>query len=408
MPRRLTDEFCRTVAPPPDKHSIIHYDAPAPKGNNYVAGFGLRVTEAGARSFVLNYRTKDGTGRRATIGSFGTWSVKAARDRAKELRREVDAGGDPVKEQRDERSAPTMSDLCEKFRLEHMPTRRFSVQRDYKSLTKVIEEEIGNRKVASISLDDMERLHRKLTFENGTPYRANRVIGAASKMFSLAITKWKMRPEPNPCKGLERNKESKRERFLSKEELERLLDALNVYDNQKFANVFRLLLLTGARAGEAISATYDQFRLEASGGTWVKPASSTKVKKDHTIPLSAPARKLLAEMRAKREQREPRVFPKIAEVTKLHPHWQKILAAAKISGLRIHDLRHSYASVLASAGTPLLTIGKLLGHEQIATTQRYAHLIDDALTKATETAGAILSGKKAAEVVLLTKRNRKA
>jgi integrase len=408
MPRRLTDQFCKDVPPPTDKHSVIHYDAPAPKGNNFVAGFGLRMTEAGARSFVLNYRTKEGTSRRYTIGTYGTWSVAAAREEAKKLRREVDAGGDPVKEQRDARGAPTVRDLCERFRAEHMPTRRFSVQRDYRSLTKVIEDEVGNRKVASITRDDMKKLHKKLTFESGTPYRANRVIGAASKMFSLAIIEWGMRPEPNPCRGLERNKESKRERYLSKEELGRLLDALNAYPIPKFANVFRLLLLTGARAGEAISATWDQFRLEASGGVWTKPASSTKVKKDHTIPLSAPARKLLADMHAKREQGEARVFPKIAEVTKLHPHWAKILAAAKISGLRIHDLRHSYASILASAGTPLLTIGKLLGHEQIATTQRYSHLINDALSKAAETAGSVIMGEKSAEVVPLTKRRRKA
>jgi len=401
MPRRLTDEFCRTVVPPTDKHSVIHYDAPGPRGNNYTAGFGLRVTEAGARSFILNYRTKEGTGRRYTIGSYGTWTVSAAREEAKKLRREVDSSGDPVKQAREERHAPTVKDLCEKFRTEHLPTRRFSVQRDYRSLTKVIEDEIGNRKVAGISLDDMEKLHRKLTIENGTPYRANRVVGVASKMFSLAIVKWKMRPESNPCRGLERNPESKRERYLSKEELQRLLDALAAYDNQKYANVFRLLLLTGARAGEVISATWSQFRLEKSGGTWTKPASHTKVKKDHSIPLSAPARKLLADMYAEREEGEARVFPRIPEVTKLHPHWSRILGAAKIANLRIHDLRHSYASTLASGGVPLLTIGKLLGHAQIATTQRYAHLIDDALTKATETAGAILSGRKKAPVVPL-------
>jgi integrase len=406
MPRRLTDEFCRTVVPPTDKHSVIHYDAPGPRGNNYTAGFGLRVTEAGARSFILNYRTKEGTGRRYTIGSYGTWTVSAAREEAKKLRREVDSSGDPVKQAREERHAPTVKDLCEKFRTEHLPTRRFSVQRDYRSLTKVIEDEIGNRKVAGISLDDMEKLHRKLTIENGTPYRANRVVGVASKMFSLAIVKWKMRPESNPCRGLERNPESKRERYLSKEELQRLLDALAAYDNQKYANVFRLLLLTGARAGEVISATWDQFRLEKSGGTWTKPASHTKVKKDHTIPLSAPARKLLADMYAKREEGEPRVFPRIPEVTKLHPHWARILAKAKITNFRIHDLRHSYASTLASGGVPLLTIGKLLGHAQIATTQRYAHLIDDALTKATETAGAILSGRKKATVVPLRRGRR--
>ncbi len=400
MGKRLTDRDVQAIAPPA-KGNVIHYDAPGSRGNDYVAGFGLRVTAAGARAFVLNYRTRDGTARRYTIGKYPVWSLAAARIEARKLKQQIDSGGDPVVEDRELREAPTVSDLAARFAAEHIPQRRAGVQSDYRSIVKKIEGELGSKKVASVTLEDIEKLHRKIT-NAGHLYRANRVAALASKMFSLAI-KWKMRLD-NPCRGVERNQESPRERYLSKEELPRLFEALNAYPNQKFSNVFRMLLLTGARAGEVTKATWAQFNIEA--GIWTKPAAAVKTKKDHTIPLSAPARKLLADIWEKQEADEPRVFPGISRTTKLHAPWARICAAAKIENLRIHDLRHSYASVLASAGTPLLTIGKLLGHTQIATTQRYAHLIDDALAKATETAGAILTGKEAAEIVPMRRKRK--
>jgi integrase len=204
-------------------------------------------------------------------------------------------------------------------------------------------------------------------------------------------SKWRLRPD-NPCKGVERNREDARKRYLKPDELERLTKALAEHPNKDAADVFRLLLLTGARSGEALGATWDQFDLDE--GTWIKPATATKQKERHEVPLNAPARQLLARRLSKRDT-SPWVFPgrRGQHRIKLDDSWQLICRAAGITGLRIHDLRHSYASTLAGAGFSLPTIGALLGHSQPQTTARYAHLFDDPLRKATERAGAILAPK---------------
>jgi integrase len=132
------------------------------------------------------------------------------------------------------------------------------------------------------------------------PIRANRAAALLSKMFSLAATRWEMRSD-NPCRGLERNTEEKRNRYLAGDELRRLTEALAVHPNQAAANAIRLLLLTGARRGEVLGATWDQFDLEE--GVWTKAASFTKQKKLHRVPLSAPARQLLAEIKAAAERK---------------------------------------------------------------------------------------------------------
>jgi integrase len=222
-----------------------------------------------------------------------------------------------------------------------------------------------------------------------------------------------MRTE-NPAKGVERNTEERRYRYLSGDELRRLTDALVSHSSRAAANAVRLLLLTGARRSEVLSATWDQFDLCA--GVWTKPSAHTKQKLEHCVPLSAPAGQLLAEMRveAERQQqtnREPRfVFPARSgddHMVDLKSSWAAICRAAKLDGVRLHDLRHTYASVLASAGLSLPVIGALLGHSQAATTQRYAHLLDDPLRAATERVGAIVGGARtdaAAEAVVLRRK----
>jgi integrase len=176
----------------------------------------------------------------------------------------------------------------------------------------------------------------------------------------------------------------------------RLTKALAECPDQDAADIFRLLLLTGARRGEVRSATWDQFDLEE--GVWIKPATATKQKQRHEVPLNAPARQLLARRLSKRDT-SPWVFPgrSAHHRINLDRSWGLICKTAGITGLRIHDLRHSYASTLASAGVSLHTIGALLGHTQPQTTHRYAHLFDDPLRKATERAGAILAPKTKSE-----------
>jgi len=383
MAQRLTDKIVRAL-PAPDHGNRVYYD-------NDVSGFGARVTAAGAVAFVRNYRRKsDGRERRTTIGQFPAWNVAAARERAAQLRRAVDSGGDPVGELAAERGAPTVADLCVRFAEGHLPKLRHSTAQMYRAIIKSeIVPALGDLKVTAVEYEHIDRLHAKIS--RRAPYMANRALALMSKMFALAIL-WRMRAD-SPVRGVQRNQETKRKRYLSGDELQRLTNALAEYPNKEVADALRLLLLTGARKGEVLSATWSQF--DFGEGTWTKPSANTKQKTEHQVPLSTPARQLLAQIR-KRNRATSFVFPgpgPTGHRTHLKRDWARVCKAADIVGLRVHDLRHSYASQLASAGVGLHVIGSLLGHTQAQTTHRYAHLLDSALRSATERVGAIISGK---------------
>lgn len=384
---RLTDAIVRKL-PVPVSGNRIQWD-------NSVPGFGSRVTAAGARAFVLNYRTRTGRARRYTIGAFPDWSTVGARDEARRLRRLIDQGGDPLAGIEAERDAPTMADLIDRFIAEHLPRLRSSSQRNYQMLIRTrIRPFFGRHtKVADVTYADVDRMHRQID----RPYAANRSVEVLRKMFALAI-RWGMRSD-NPAQRIERNPEVKRKRYLSGDELMRLTAALAAHPDRQAANVIRMLLLTGARFGEVVGMRWDAI----SDGTWTKLASGTKQKTDHVVPLSAPAQQLLAGIEHSGEY----VFPgkgRTAHVTVIDKSWRTIKAAAGINGLRIHDLRHSFASQLASGGASLPLIGALLGHSSPATTARYSHLFLDPQRLAVERVGAIVSGADTANVVPLPVR----
>jgi integrase len=244
---------------------------------------------------------------------------------------------------------------------------------------------------------------------SGTPYRANRVLALLSKMFSLAV-RWGMRLD-NPCKGVERYPEQKRTRYLSADEFKRLSLALEAYPgkavelaaadhpgNKEAAARARLIaerttfalglcILTGCRIGEALGATWAQF--DADTGIWTKPASTTKQKAEHRVPLSDAALALLERIRAVAEKdddgepKHPHLFPATRGDGQM-PYrfalmaWHDIRTTANLKDVRPHDLRHSFASILAARGGSLPLIGALLGHSNPQTTARYAHLFDEA------------------------------
>ena len=393
MAQRLTDRTVKGLPSPAAGNHVIFDDL--------IKGFGVRITAAGAKAFVLKYRRRsDGLRRLHTIGSHPAWTVLAAREEAKRLKREIDGGGDPVGEQRADREAPTVNDLCDRYEGEQLSKRRPSTQSEYGSiLRRHIRPALGKRKVATLAFANIDDLHRQITKTAG-PYRGNRVVALVSKLCSLAV-QWRWRVD-NPCKGIERNVEYKRKRYLTGAELERLSAALAEHDDPDAADIFRFLLLTGARRGEVLAARWADFDLEA--GIWTKPAASTKTKTDHVVPLSAPARQLLA---ARFDNRAESKFVfqgrnGVGHRIEVKGNWARVCKAAGIHGLRIHDLRHSYASTLASAGVGLHVIGGLLGHTQPSTTARYAHLFDDPLRAATERAGAILSGRRKPAAKILT------
>ena len=400
MATKLTDAIVKDLPAPPSGNRVTY--------DSEVAGFGVRVTKAGARAFIVNYRAGVRE-RRLTIGSYPDWTVKAARERAKELKREVDLGADPMAQRHAERAAPTVNDLCDRFEAEHLPKRRAATQEDYRSIMRLyIRPNLGKLRLGEVRHRDIEALHRKVAEQK--PYRANRTVAVLSKMFSLAV-KWDL-VAANPAPGIERAPETKRERFLTPAEIARLAAVLDAHKDRARANVIRLLLLTGARRNEVLEAMWNQFNLES--GVWTKQAATTKQAKLHRVPLSAPALALLTALRAEADTEDRRRAkegqPPLAHLfaaldgkplRDVNHFWTLVSKQAEITDCRIHDLRHTYASILASSGLSLPVIGALLGHTQAATTARYAHLLDDPLRAATERAGAIImgAGKPGADVL---------
>jgi integrase len=395
-PTRLTDSIVKRL-PTPAKGNEITRDT-------VVKGYAACVTAADSRSFVLNYYNRTGTERRYTIGRLPDWSVAAGREEARRLKRLIDQGGDPLADIEAERGAPTVDDLIERFVEEHVSRKRPHTQYDYRNvIERHIRPALGGMKVAQVAWSDVDALHRKIT-KAGRVIQANRVVAVASKMFSLAI-RWKMRSD-NPAKGIERNVEQARKRYATPAELKRLTDALNEHPDQQAADIFRLCLLCGCRSGEAMSARFDSIDLTA--GTWTKSGSTTKQRTTHIAPLSAPARQLLARLRQRTSS--PWVFPadsKPGHRVAIQKNWLAICKAAKVSGLRIHDLRHGFASQLVSSGASLPLVASLLGHANVQTTARYSHLYDDPQRQAVERVGAIITGKAPAEILPLSKRGRR-
>jgi integrase len=392
--QKLTDTIVKSL-PIPAAGNRVHYD-------KEVKGFGCRVTAAGARSFVLNYRTRGGRERRFTIGSASEWKANAARAEAIELKKRIDRGEDPLAEIEADRDAKTMANLCDRFIEEYLPRKRTSTAGDYRAAIETyILPAMKHRKVLEVTFSDIDGLHRKIG-KGGkrgkpAPYAANRTLALLSRMFSLAI-KWGWRAD-NPVKGVERNHEEKRQRYLSPTEIAALSAVLAEHEDKQAANIVRLLMLTGARKGEVLSMRWRDLDLDT--GVWTKPSSHTKQKAEHRVPLSAPAKQLLAELRDGAGEDTEFVFP-----GRLGGHriefrraWAEMCHAAAIASMRVHDLRHTYASVLASHGLSLPIIGALLGHTQPATTARYAHLLDDPLRQATEKVGALVGGKPSATVI---------
>jgi integrase len=293
--------------------------------------------------------------------------------------------------------------LADRYELEHLPKKRAGSARDDIAMLKTwVIPALGARKVASVRPADIEALHAKVT-RSGAKTRANRIVGLLSKMFALAV-KWEYRGD-NPCRGaVDLNPETKRRRYLSTAEIARLSLALGECASRQAANAIRLLMLTGARRSEVCGAKWRQFDLVA--GTWTKAASETKQNRDHTVPLSAPALQLLQDIGP--GHREDFLFPGHdgTGYLNIRTTWEWVRSKADLKDVHLHDLRHSFASILISGGASLPLIGALLGHSNPATTNRYAHLQMDPMRAAAERVGSVVTASGAGEVVPLAKVRR--
>lgn len=367
-----------------------------------LTGFGVKVSPAGRKSYVFRYRMGGGRGgvsREPVIGVHGKITPDEARRIARSWSAEVAAGRDPAASRRTDREAPRMGQLFERYLEEHARRHKkpSSVSNDVRMIKQHLKPALGAKKVADVTRQDVGRVKNNLV---STPYEANRSIALLSKMMNLAEA-WDWRSQgSNPCQHVAKFKEQKRERFLSDDEFARLYRALAAAEGGSLRSAggtaispyaiaaIRLLILTGARRGEILGLRWDWIDREA--GRAALPDSKTGRKTLYLTPEALSVLEVLS-----REEGNPHVIvggKPGSHLVNLKDPWNTIRHAAGLDDVRLHDLRHAFASVAVSAGMSLPLLGALLGHRSPSTTARYAHLADDPQRQAAAAVSARISG----------------
>ncbi|MGR3782200.1 MAG: tyrosine-type recombinase/integrase [Albimonas sp.] len=416
---RLTQRTAEAAKPEAKRYHITDTDLP---------GFRLHVLPSGKKAWYLAYRLGGGRGaaqREPKIGDFPAMKAEAARRLAQDMLADVRRGGDPAGERRAKREAPRMGDLFDRYLEEHARPHKkaSSLANDVRLIEKRLRPVFGRSKVAEVARPEIAAFHKRLA---DTPYEANRALALLSKMFNLAEV-WEMRPDgSNPCRHVRKYIEAQRKRFLSNAELARLGEALHLAERDGFLDLpargsvrdkpvrapvspeavaaIRLLILTGARKSEILGLRWDWIDFEGQRANL--PDSKTG---DKSIVLSPAVLEVLTSL--PRNEDNPHVIrgaKRGAHLVNLKDPWLVVREVAGLDDVRIHDLRHSYASVGAAGGASLPIIGALLGHTQAQTTQRYAHLSDDPLKAAAAgisgRIAAAMAAREADEVVQTIKR----
>ena len=363
-----------------------------------LAGFSIRVYSNGRRAFFYRYRVGGGRGapiREPKIGDFGPLTVDQARGIAKDWAAEVRRGGDPMAVRRLEREAPRMSELFDRYLAEHATKRKkaSSLRNDVRMVEKCLRPHFGAMRLKDITRQKIRAYHCSL---EKTPYEANRQLALLSKALTFAADEleWINRAD-HPAKGIQRFKEIKRRRYLSSVELVRLGEALSKAEADELERpispyavaMLRLVVLTGARHSEILKLRWGEVNLER--GCLELRDSKTGAKE---VFLPPAARQLLSGL--SRVASNPHVIvgkKPGSHMVNVKDSWAIIRSAADLDDVRIHDLRHTFASLGARAGMSLPLIGALLGHRSPQTTARYAHLADDPLREAVETIGVGIS-----------------
>lgn len=386
-------------------------------------GFGLRVQPSGVKTYFVMYRP-DGGGRTAravrfTIGRHGPFTPDQARGAAEAALRNVATGQDPHAAKLKERAEMTVAQLCDRYMQDGTGTKKAStLKSDRSRIDCHIKPLLGKLKVSTVTSADVERFMRDVakgktatkaegrrrrsdSLVRGGKGTAARTVGFLGGIFAFAV-KLKVRPD-NPVHGVERYRDRKSQRFLDTAELGRLGKALDAYDQSALGvSVIRLLALTGARKGEIEGLRWAE--VDAVNACLRLGDSKTGQK---IVPLGAAALALLQGL--PKSNASPFVFPARPQGPGPHPEpahfvgtpkvWKAVTAAAELFGVRLHDLRHTFASLGVGGGHSLPMIGKILGHADVKTTAQYAHLADDpvraAVDRIADTAAAALAGRTA-------------
>lgn len=343
-----------------------------------LSGFGVRVYPSGTKVYLVQTRS-GGKSRRITIGRHGVLTAEQARRKAAQFIASIKTGEEPARPQSPPDTGTTIAEVAERYMKEHVAVRcKPSTARACRcTLDRYLLPAFGARPLGSIGREEVAALQYRL---HKTPSMANRVIDMLSRLFNMAEA-WGVAPEGgNPCRFVKKYKERSCERFLSEEEFRRLgrvLDEVQA-EGKVSANAvaaIRLLMLTGCRRGEIVSLRWEDVDLEA-GELRLRDAKTGP----RQVALSPAAVRVLSAI--PRPADNPWVIPGRKPGTRLsnlNVSWLVVRGRADLEDVRLHDLRHSFASRALALGESLSMIGKLLGHRKVQTTARYAHLAQDSV-----------------------------
>ena len=346
------------------------YDVTVPR-------LAILVTEKGTKSFVVIKRTATEP-IKVTIGHYPDVSIQQARTQAISILKEIAEGKNPNEKKRKFRQEMTLKELFDMF-MERYSKR---VKKSWKYDEREIPKHLGcwfNRKISTITKPQVQKLHEKISIENGM-YQANRTLERLKSMYNRAID-WGW-DGTNPCNGIKKNKEVKRDRFLRPDELPRFFTALQNETNEVARNYIWMLLLTGARKTNVLAMRWDEIDFELQ--MWRIP--DTKNGEPVNIPLTSLAMQLLTSIKHESEWVFPSATSSTGHLQDPKKAWNRILKQAEIENLRIHDIRRTLGSYQAITGASLHIIGKSLGHKSSISTQIYARLTNDPVRASMETA----------------------
>jgi len=350
-----------------------------------VPGFGVRLYPTGKKAFVLSYRDNN---RKSimTIGSYSVLTLDQARKDARAKLVGLNNGVNPLQERQKERQGKLVKDLCKKYIDDHAVNKK-SGGDDITRIERFIVPEWGNLLVTNIKRADVAALHGKLGKYGH--YQANRVYSLLSKMFNLARV-WGFVPEEhiNPCFGIEKFKEEKRDRFVSHEEFPKLVEAINKELNPYVVSAIWLYLLTGLRKEELLGIKWTDIDMERKE----LKLADTKNGKPHYLPLSVAAIDILNQ--TQRIEDNPFVIVGKnpgSHLVNIDKPWQRIRKEAGLEDVRLHDLRRTVGSWLAQSGNSLHLIGKVLNHSNQSTTAIYSRFGQDNVRDALEQHGQLIT-----------------
>jgi integrase len=373
MPKlQLTQQFV-------DNPPIVQHKAKTDYFDTRLTGFFLEVRATGKATYYQRYRDKHRRNRQVRIGPADAMSLEEAREAARQVRSSITNGFDPNGLARKQREVPVFENFIENQYLPHVKMHKRSWKMDKEMIDRRIMPMWSQAKLTEITREDVEDFQASMAGEGLKPGSVNRYMALVKYIFNLA-ERWEV-INKSPARGISRLADNNRkERYLTKEETARLLAVLKDWPNRTMADLITFLMLTGARKSEATHALWENINLQT--GVWTVPLS--KSGKPRYIPLSKAAIDLLERRRVNGGRY---VFPSPGTGKPLvHTYfgWNKIRRQAGIPDVRLHDIRHHYASLLVNHGRSLYEVQKLLGHADISTTQRYAHLSQDTLKDATE------------------------